>query len=63
MPPGPEHPVTRAELTDLVRQVQQLSQIQLQMMSQIHQLSQLLTAQATSALTGGAVSNGKAGGQ
>ncbi|KEF06720.1 type-I PKS [Streptomyces rimosus] len=63
VPPGPEHPVTRAELTDLVRQVQQLSQIQLQMMSQIHQLSQLLTAQATSALTGGAVSNGKAGGQ
>ncbi|MFH8347680.1 type I polyketide synthase [Streptomyces sp. NPDC018045] len=62
-PSGPSHPVTRAELADLVRQVQQLSQIQLQMMSQIHQLSQLLTAQATAALSGGAVANGKAGGE
>ncbi|MFH8407113.1 type I polyketide synthase [Streptomyces sp. NPDC018019] len=63
-PAEPSDPVTRAELTDLVRQVQQLSRIQLQMMSQIHQLSQLLTAQATSALSGGdTVANGKAGGK
>ncbi|MEV5595246.1 beta-ketoacyl synthase N-terminal-like domain-containing protein [Streptomyces sp. NPDC052496] len=63
-PAGASQPVTRAELTDLVRQVNQLTQIQLQMMSQIHQLSQLLTAQATSALTGGdVVANGKAGGK
>ncbi|MEU7225454.1 type I polyketide synthase [Streptomyces chrestomyceticus] len=63
-PSGSAQPVTREELTDLVRQVQQLSQIQLQMMSQISQLSQLLTAQATSALTGGGVvANGKAGGK
>ncbi|MFD7665066.1 type I polyketide synthase [Streptomyces sp. NPDC059788] len=62
-PSGASHPVTRAELADVVRQVQQLSQLQLQMMSQIHQLSQLLTAQATSVLSGGAVANGKAGGK
>ncbi|MFJ8630688.1 type I polyketide synthase [Streptomyces sp. NPDC093568] len=48
---APEH-VTREELEDLARKVQQISQIQLQMMSQLSQLLALQTAAATDRLNG-----------
>lgn len=49
--PGPEY-ATREELEDLARKLQQISQIQLQMMSQLSQLLALQTASVTERLNG-----------
>ncbi|MET8449519.1 beta-ketoacyl synthase N-terminal-like domain-containing protein [Streptomyces sp. NPDC005209] len=52
-PAVPSEFVTRAELDDISRQIKQLSQIQLQMMSQLFELTQLLTPRdAAPALNG-----------
>ncbi|MFF6979884.1 type I polyketide synthase [Streptomyces sp. NPDC008343] len=49
--PAPEY-ATREELEDLARKLQQISQIQLQMMSQLSQLLALQTASVTERLNG-----------
>jgi hypothetical protein len=49
--PAPEY-ATREELEDLAHKIQQMSRIQLQMMSQLSQLLALQTASVTDRLNG-----------